>query len=153
MRRETIPLRGPWRTQPEGSARADENLRGVLARIVRLPTRFVRHSTEALRSGQDARMLGHIGLKVPDLAVAKKYYDALMPALGFTEYFNAADEFSYCPSGAKPGTYIFFYPASDPGPYGVSRTGLQHLAFMVPTRQAVRDANEIAMRLGSVVVH
>src|SRR5437016_13224760 len=85
-------------------------------------------------------MLGHIGLNVPDLAVAKKYYDALMPALGFAEYFNAEDEFSYWPSGAKPGTYIFFYPASDPGPYGVNRTGLQHLAFMVPTRQAVRDA-------------
>ena len=99
-------------------------------------------------------MLGHIGLNVPDLAVAKRYYDALMPALGFTEYFNATeDEFSYWPSGAKPGTYIFFYPASDPGPYEVSRTGLQHLAFMVPTRQAVRDAYELALSLGSVDVH
>ena len=68
-------------------------------------------------------MLGHIGLNVTDLTVAKKYYDALMPALGFTEYFNAADEFWYCPSGAKPGTYIFFYPASDPGHYRVRRTG------------------------------
>ena len=96
-------------------------------------------------------MLGHIGLNIPDLTVAKQYYDALMPALGFTEYFNATeDEFSYWPSGGKPGTYIFFYPASDPGPYGVNRTGFQHLAFMVPTRQAVRDAYEIAMRLGAL---
>ena len=95
-------------------------------------------------------MLGHIGLNVPDLAVAKTYYDTLMPALGFTEYFNATeDEFSYWPSGAKPGTYIFFYPASDPGPYEVRRTGLQHLAFMVPTRQAVRDAYDLALRLAA----
>jgi hypothetical protein len=35
----------------------------------------------------------------------------------------------------------------------VNRTGLQHLAFIVPTRQRVRDAYEIAMSLGSIDVH
>ncbi|MDP9332692.1 MAG: extradiol dioxygenase [Actinomycetota bacterium] len=98
-------------------------------------------------------MLGHIGLNVPDLAVAKQYYDVLMPALGFTEYFNATDELAYWPAGAKPGTYIFFYPANDASDYKMNRTGLQHLAFMVPTRQAVSDAYELALSLGSVSLH
>lgn len=55
-------------------------------------------------------MLGHLGINVPDLSVAKRYYDALMPLVGFEPFFAADDEFSYRPAGNKPGTYLFFYP-------------------------------------------
>lgn len=105
-------------------------------------------------------MLGHVGINVTDLAVAKDYYDRLLPALGFDEFLSRSDEFAYRPAGGKPGTYLFFYPASagwsGPGvdPSEVRhRPGLQHLAFMVPTRAAVSAAHRLALSLGSDSVH
>jgi len=62
-------------------------------------------------------MLGHLGINVPDLAGAKAYYNAIMPLLGFEPFLDADDEFAYRPSGGKPGTYLFFYPSAEPGPY------------------------------------
>ncbi len=76
-------------------------------------------------------MLGHLGINVPDLPAAKRYYDALMPLVGFEPFFHADDEFAYKPAENKPGTYLFFYPATQPGEYSAERTGLQHLAFIV----------------------
>ena len=84
-------------------------------------------------------MLGHLGINVPDLAGAKAYYNAILPLLGFEPFLDADDEFAYRPSGGKPGTYLFFYPSAEPGPYSREQTGLQHLAFMVRTRSAVRE--------------
>ena len=98
-------------------------------------------------------VLGHIGVNVPDLATARRYYDELMPALGFEPFLDAADEFAYRPALGKPGTYLFFYPALQAAAYSRHRTGLQHLAFMVPTRTAVREVHALATRLGSEVLH
>jgi len=56
-------------------------------------------------------MLGHLGINVPDLVAAKRYYDALMPLVGFEPFVDAADEFAYKPVENKPGTYLFFYTA------------------------------------------
>jgi catechol 2,3-dioxygenase-like lactoylglutathione lyase family enzyme len=101
-------------------------------------------------------VLGHLGVNVPDLRAAKRYYDAAMPLLGFTQFLDAADEFAYCPAGGKPGTYVFFYPAvetADHHPYSRHRVGLQHLAFMMPSRSAVdavhRHVVAITRRSGS----
>jgi catechol 2,3-dioxygenase-like lactoylglutathione lyase family enzyme len=49
-------------------------------------------------------VLGHLGINVADLRAAKTYYDAVMPVLGFDEFFAAADEFAYRPAGGKPGS-------------------------------------------------
>jgi catechol 2,3-dioxygenase-like lactoylglutathione lyase family enzyme len=102
-------------------------------------------------------VLGHIGLNVPDLAAAKKYYDALMPLLGFEEFLAADDQFAFRPSGGRPGTYLFFYPAGedDGDGYGYSRerAGLQHLAFMVKTRSAVHEVHRLALSLGAEILH
>lgn len=97
--------------------------------------------------------LGHLGLNVPDLARAREYYGALMPSLGFTPFLDAPDEFAYMPSGGRRGTFIFFYPAYDAEPYSRTRGGLQHLAFMMPTRASVRDVHAQALALGSEEVH
>lgn len=97
-------------------------------------------------------MLGHLGLNVPDLMAAKRYYDDLMPLLGFEEFFSADDQFSYRPVG-KPGTLLFFYPALEEGDYSRHRTGLQHLAFMVPTRSAVHAVHEHVTSIGGAVLH
>lgn len=98
-------------------------------------------------------MLGHLGLNVPDLAAAKRYYDRLMPAVGFEELLSADDQFAYRPAGGKPGTYLFFYPATDSSSYSPHAVGLQHLAFMVRSRSAVRAVHRLVTDMGDEVLY
>ena len=98
-------------------------------------------------------MLGHLGLNVPDLVAAKRYYDSLVDLLGFESFLEHDDEFAYRPLDAKPGTFLFFYPSEGDQPYDARCTGLQHLAFIVRSRSAVQAVHERAIELGSVVVH
>jgi catechol 2,3-dioxygenase-like lactoylglutathione lyase family enzyme len=97
-------------------------------------------------------MLGHLGINVPDLAAAKAYYDEVMPRLGYEPFLDGEDQFAYQPAEGKRGTYLFFYPALEDGPYSRHRRGLQHLAFMVPTRSAVRAVHALVTGLGNEVV-
>ncbi|HWE67580.1 MAG TPA: VOC family protein [Acidimicrobiales bacterium] len=97
-------------------------------------------------------MLGHLGLNVPDLGAAKAYYDEVMPLLGYEPFISSEAEFAYLPAGGKPGTYLFFYPALDPVPYSGEVAGLQHLAFIVPTRSAVRAVHQRVTELGGEVL-
>jgi catechol 2,3-dioxygenase-like lactoylglutathione lyase family enzyme len=97
--------------------------------------------------------IDHIGIGVPDLAAAKEYYDELVAVVGFREWFPADEnQFNYGPDGTL-GTQIFFYRALEPDGYSRHATGLQHLAFSVPTRSVVEQAHEWAVRHGSEVVH
>ncbi|MEO5842763.1 MAG: VOC family protein [Acidimicrobiales bacterium] len=98
-------------------------------------------------------MLGHIGINVPDLAAAKSYYDLIMPLLDFEPFVVHDDEFAYKPAAGKRGTYLFVYPAQQPGEFSRFRPGLQHLAFMVPSRAAVRAIHDLVLTLGNDVVH
>jgi catechol 2,3-dioxygenase-like lactoylglutathione lyase family enzyme len=110
-------------------------------------------------------MLGHLGINVPDLDVARRYYAEVMPLVGFEKYLDADDEFAYRPMAGKPGTYLFFYPSSEPSAgqpsepsaYSRHRTGLQHLAFMVRTRSAVAAVHDavttLAEGFGGRVLH
>ena len=97
--------------------------------------------------------IDHIGIGVPDLVAAKRYYDALMPVLGLKQWFPATDgSFNYGPDGAR-GPQIFFYQALEPSEYSTHGTGLQHLAFMVATREIVREAHRWAMEQGAEILH
>lgn len=99
-------------------------------------------------------MLGHLGINVPDLEAARRYYGDLLPQVGFERYLDHDDQFAFMPAGGKRGTYLFFYPARSAQPYAhEGTTGLQHLAFMVPTRSAVRDVHVWARAAGSSVLH
>ena len=98
-------------------------------------------------------MIGHVGINVPDLAAARAYYGSLMPLLGFEVFLDDVDQLAWMPAGGKPGTYVFVYPAPSPEPYDPARAGLQHVAFMVPTRSAVRAVRDLAAELGSEIVH
>jgi catechol 2,3-dioxygenase-like lactoylglutathione lyase family enzyme len=97
--------------------------------------------------------LGHLGINVPDLDVARRYYARLMPALGYEPFLDGSDQFAHRPAAGKPGTYLFFYPSAESAPYSRHATGLQHLAFMVPTRQGVLEAHALALSLGSTERH
>ena len=98
-------------------------------------------------------MLGHLGINVADLSGAKAYFDALMPVLGYDPYFHTENQCAYRPGGEKRGAYIFLYPALEPGDISRHRPGLQHLAFIMPTRAAVHLAHRTACDLGSTSVH
>jgi catechol 2,3-dioxygenase-like lactoylglutathione lyase family enzyme len=98
-------------------------------------------------------MLGHIGINVPDLAAAKAYYDKIMPLLDFEPFVIHDDEFAYKPAADKRGTYLFVYPTQQSGDFSRFRTGLQHLAFMVPSRSSVRAIHELVLSLGNDVLH
>ncbi|WP_428340753.1 VOC family protein [Mycobacterium sp.] len=97
--------------------------------------------------------LGHLGVNVEDLEAAKTYYGALMPLVGYEQFVDDRDQFAFCPAGGKPGTYLFFYSASEAGAYSRKRVGLQHLAFMVRSRSTVHDVHGLAVRLGCEVLH
>jgi catechol 2,3-dioxygenase-like lactoylglutathione lyase family enzyme len=102
---------------------------------------------------QGSIVLGHLGINVPDLSVARAYYDEMMPLLGFEPYFSLEDQFAYKPVRGRPGTYLFVYAATEPGSYSRHRTGLQHLAFMVRSRSLVRAVHDRAVELGSEIDH
>ena len=99
-------------------------------------------------------VIDHIGIGVPDLVAAKAYCDELTPILGMKRWFptTASGEFNYGPDGTI-GSQIFFYQALEPAGYSRHGTGLQHLAFMVPSRKIVREAHEWAVSKGAEIVH
>jgi catechol-2,3-dioxygenase len=96
--------------------------------------------------------IGHLGLNVPDLTLAKPYYDTVMPPLGYTTFVESSEEIAYMPADGKRGAFLFLYEASESSKYSRHETGLQHLAFMVPTRSQVRAVHELVVSLGSEVV-
>lgn len=98
--------------------------------------------------------IDHVGIGVPDLAAAKRYYDGLMPILGMRAWFPTSEsgEFNYGPDGGR-GSQIFFYQALEPSEYSRHGTGLQHMSFMVSTRAIVDEAHQWAVDRGSEVVH
>jgi len=98
-------------------------------------------------------MLGHIGVNVRDLSAAKQYYDRLMPLVGYETFFAAGDQLSYLPSGGSRGVYIFLYPALEPGEFSRHQVGLQHLAFMMPTRASVDTLHVALVEMGAEIVH
>jgi catechol 2,3-dioxygenase-like lactoylglutathione lyase family enzyme len=98
--------------------------------------------------------IDHIGLGVPDLGTAKRYYDALMPILGLREWFKTSPDgsFNYGPDGTR-GTQVFFYQVHESGAYSRQRTGLQHIAFAVASRAIVREAYDWARARGAEILH
>jgi catechol 2,3-dioxygenase-like lactoylglutathione lyase family enzyme len=97
--------------------------------------------------------LGHLALNVTDLAAARAHYDVVMPELGYEPFLVHDDEFAYRPAAGKHGTYLFFYAASTPAPFDRAAPGLQHLAFMVPTRTQVERVHDVVAGLGCEIVH
>ena len=98
-------------------------------------------------------MLGHLGLNVPDLATAAAYHGDIMPLLDYEPFLSTEEGFAYKPAHGKRGAYLFFSAAPEPGGYTRLRSGLQHLAFIVPTRTAVRLVHQRVVELGSEVLH
>ena len=93
-------------------------------------------------------MLGHVGVNVPDLGQAAAYYGSLMPLLQYEPFLTAEDAVAFMPAEGKRGAYLFFYEATEDRELQREATGLQHLAFIVPTRGAVHDVHAHVVRHG-----
>jgi len=98
-------------------------------------------------------MLDHFGVKVPDLVAAKQYYDQVMPLLEFESFFATGEQFSYQPMGGGPGVRVFFYPTATPAHVDLTAAGVNHLAFYLRSREAVRAVHTKVVGLGSDVLH
>ena len=51
--------------------------------------------------------LGHIDLRVPDIAAAMDFYGALLPALGFTELYHGEEWKTWATAEPLPSTAYF----------------------------------------------
>ena len=98
-------------------------------------------------------MLGHLGVNVPDLGRAREFYGPLMPLLGYEPFLTAEDALAFMPAGGRRGAYLFLYEATDERAYTREATGLQHLAFVVPTRATVRAVHAHVAAAGATVLH
>jgi len=98
-------------------------------------------------------VLGHLGVNVPDLERAAASYGPLMPFLGYEPFLTTEDALAFKPAGGKRGAYLFLYEATVEGAYSREHTGLQHLAFTVPTRGAVLEVHRHVTREGGTVLH
>ncbi len=98
--------------------------------------------------------LDHIGIGVPDLVAAKRYYDELMPVLGLKQWFKTAPDGAFLigPDGGR-GTQLAFYQALEPDTYSRHRTGLQHISFMVQSRAIVHEVHGWARARRAEIVH
>jgi catechol 2,3-dioxygenase-like lactoylglutathione lyase family enzyme len=97
-------------------------------------------------------VLGHLGINIPDLAAAQDYYDELMPMLDYQPFVRSDSECAYMPAEGKRGAFLFFYVAPERAPYSRDRPGLQHLAFIVPTRTSVHRVHARVAELGSEIL-
>src|ERR1700733_6730165 len=98
-------------------------------------------------------MIGHMGLNLSDLGEATAYYDELMPLLGYEPFFPSEGPSAYMPAAGGRGAYLFLYQALQPGAYSRDAAGLQHLAFVVPTRSAVRAVHTHVISRGDEVLY
>jgi catechol 2,3-dioxygenase-like lactoylglutathione lyase family enzyme len=92
--------------------------------------------------------IDHLGIGVPDVEAARAYYDELMPLVGYQPAFGNG----YAPTDWQ-GAQVFLYPALEEGAYSRHRTGLQHLAFLVPIRDDVHRVHAWVEARGDTVIH
>jgi catechol 2,3-dioxygenase-like lactoylglutathione lyase family enzyme len=96
--------------------------------------------------------IDHIGVNVPDLALAREYYDALMPLVGFEPLGSGPDWFAYRPADDN-GMRLFVNSAPEAGGYSRFRPGLQHIGFRVGNRAQVHAAHKWALARGSEILN
>ncbi len=90
----------------------------------------------------------HLGVNVPDVAEAKRYYDEFMPLVGYMPQFGTG----YVPNDWN-GAQLFLYPALEGGAHSRLASGLSHISFLVDTRDRVHRVHEWVVARGDEVLH
>lgn len=97
-------------------------------------------------------MLHHVEINVSSLKSSRKFYDTLLPIMGYSLFQEWEKGFSY-----KFGTtYLVFVQTIDKhldSTYHRGQTGLNHLAFHAQSRQQVDDITEMLEALGTTILY
>ena len=117
------------------------------------PDRAIWPRTPQREVGDNGTVLGHLGVNVPDLERRRPRTAPLMPLLGYEPFLTTEDTLAFMPTGGKRGAYLFLYEATGEGAYSREHTGLQHLAFIVPTRGTVHAVHRHVTSEGATVLH
>jgi catechol 2,3-dioxygenase-like lactoylglutathione lyase family enzyme len=88
---------------------------------------------------------GHVDVRVADVATAEPFYDALLPALGFTERYHGERWKVWATTDPLPATAYFGITESAGHAANENR-----IAFSVTDREAVERAAEVARRAGAL---
>ncbi|HET7813856.1 MAG TPA: VOC family protein [Candidatus Baltobacteraceae bacterium] len=83
----------------------------------------------------------HIDLRVRNLAAARPFFDALLPAMGLS-HINADSESAGYHAPGETGAEPFLWVVEDPQ----HRPGESRIAFAAPTRDEVDRLSEIARK-------
>jgi catechol-2,3-dioxygenase len=90
----------------------------------------------------------HLGLNVPDLEVARGYFDEFLPMVGCVREWDTG----YRPTDWN-GAQLFLYQATSEGEHSRLATGLSHIAFLVDTRAQVHRVYDWVVARGDEVLH
>jgi glyoxylase I family protein len=88
---------------------------------------------------------GHIDLRVGDLAAAQDFYEALLPALGFTERYHGERWKVWATTEGLPWTQYFGITES-----GGHAPNENRIAFSVGSREDVERVAEVARTAGAL---
>lgn len=87
---------------------------------------------------------GHTDVRVADLAAALPFYEALLPAIGFTERYHGEEWKVWSTTGALPGAAYFAVTESTAHVPNENR-----IAFRVSTATEVDRLTEVAREAGA----
>ena len=88
---------------------------------------------------------GHVDLRVSDLAAALRFYDDLLPALGFTERYHGEAWKVWATTEPLPGTAYFAVTESEGHAANENR-----IAFWVASREDVERVATVARDSGAL---
>ncbi|HZT84128.1 MAG TPA: VOC family protein [Gaiellaceae bacterium] len=88
---------------------------------------------------------GHMDVRVADLAAAQPFYEALLPALGFTERYHGESWKVWATSEALPGTAYFGITESRGHTANENR-----IAFCVASREDVERVASVVRDAGAL---
>ncbi len=97
-------------------------------------------------------MLHHVEINVSNLKRSRKFYDALLPVMGYSLYQEWEQGVSY----KFDATYLVFVQTVEKhldSAYHRGQTGLNHLAFHAQSRQQVDEITEMLEALGTTILY
>ena len=90
-------------------------------------------------------MLDHVSIQCTDLVASARFYDAVLAPLGGQRVMDSGSAIAY----GVPPQADFWIGAQTTG-HGFRES---HLAFVAPTRAAVREFFDLAVANGALVLH
>lgn len=92
-------------------------------------------------------MLSHIEIYVRDIEKTRKFYDVLLPRLGYAVYQEWSEGFSY----KDKASYIVFVQTRDKymkNGYNRCNIGLNHIAYKCRSKREINDLREFLKKEG-----